>query len=324
MIAVGDLRAVKGGLVKGFFHVGGFADGSRLALPVMIASGAKDGPTVWIDAGVHGEEYGGTVTIIHFIGSLDLKALAGTIVAFPAVNLLGFRELTRNTPLDGMNLNRVFPGKPGGSFSEQVAYDYFQALCSTADYLIDLHSGGVTSEVPFYAIYHDDRSQTAAHSREMCCNCGSPLIWRVSGEAGLNGSITAQAVHHGIPAVTIECGGGEVTEADLEKYLLAINGILRGLGILPGQPPRQARYTLLSGGEFMYNRRGGIFVADCKVGDVLKKGQSIGRFFDLFGETVDQLEAPADNVCITALGLPNHPFAAGDLIAEAVPVVVEE
>lgn len=324
MIKIGNVQAEKGKLVKGYFTVGSLSDGSPLQLPIMIASGEKDGKTVWIDGCVHGEEYGGAVSIMSFMNDINLKELKGTIIGVPVVNLLAYRELSRNTPLDGINLNRVFPGNQANSFTHQLAHIYIETVCEHSDYLLDLHSGGVRAEVPFYSIYHDDGAKTGAQSKQMCKHCGSPLIWRVKGEAGLGGSISAQAVNRGIPAVTIECGGGEVHEDDINNYHTAINGILKGLGMLSGEPPVQKRYTILSDGAFLYNKRGGIFIPECKVGDILKKDGVIGKIVNLFGETIEVLTAPVDQACITALALPNHPLSEGELIAEAVPVETEE
>lgn len=324
MVRIGNIQSEKGKLVKGYFAVGSLSDGSSLTLPVMIASGKEDGDTVWIHGCVHGEEYGGAVAIMHFMNSLDLKSLKGTIIGVPIVNLLGFRNLSRNTPSDGMDLNRVFPGNQANSFTHQLAYSYMEAVCEHADYLIDLHSGGITAEVPFYSIFHDDGGRTGAQSKEMCKHCGAPLIWRVKGEAGLGGSVSAQAVYKGIPAATIECGGGEVHEDDINNYHTAINGILKGLGMVPGAPPVQQRYTIISDGMFLYNRQGGIFIPECKVGDILHKGQAIGKIVNLFGEPTEILMSPVDKACITALILPNYPIAAGELIAEAVSVEEEE
>lgn len=185
MIKIENIQAEKGRLVKGYFKVGGFSDGSQLELLVMIASGEKDGATLWFNGCIHGEEYGGTVSIIQFMNSMDIKNLKGTIIGVLVANLLAFREWSRNTPLDEVNLNRVFPGNPSNSFTHQLAHTYMETVCEYADFLIDLHSGDIRAKVPFYSIFYDDRAKIGALSKQMCKNCGSPLIWGVKGEAGL-------------------------------------------------------------------------------------------------------------------------------------------
>ena len=65
------------------------------------------------------------------------------MIAMPVVNPLAFAAGSRTTPEDGLNLARVFPGNPNGSITERLAAVIFNEYVSRANYLIDLHSGGV-------------------------------------------------------------------------------------------------------------------------------------------------------------------------------------
>ena len=47
--------------------------------------------------------------------SLEEDDFQGEVVAIPVANPYAFQSLTRNTPLDMTNLNRVFPGDPDGA-----------------------------------------------------------------------------------------------------------------------------------------------------------------------------------------------------------------
>ena len=42
-------------------------------------------------------------------------SFSGTILALPCANPLAYESRTRNTPIDMIDLNRVFPGDPGGT-----------------------------------------------------------------------------------------------------------------------------------------------------------------------------------------------------------------
>ena len=70
----------------------------------------------------------------------------------PYFNYPAFRAGKRTSPLDGGNMNRVFPGDPDGSFTAKTA-DYVQRyLLPLADYVLDIHAGGKTLDfVPFTA-----------------------------------------------------------------------------------------------------------------------------------------------------------------------------
>ena len=61
------------------------------------------------------------------------------------MNYPAFKAGKRTSPIDGGNMNRVFPGNPEGSFTEKIA-DYFQSniYLPMADFVVDFHSGGKT------------------------------------------------------------------------------------------------------------------------------------------------------------------------------------
>ncbi|WP_244420601.1 succinylglutamate desuccinylase/aspartoacylase domain-containing protein [Mesorhizobium japonicum] len=54
------------------------------------------------------------------------------------------RAWSRNTPVDGSNLNRMFPGRADGSVSERIADAVCRMLVPEADTIFDLHSMGPT------------------------------------------------------------------------------------------------------------------------------------------------------------------------------------
>ena len=63
---------------------------------------------------VHGDERNGfEVARMAFAGT-DARQLSGTLIALPAINVNGFRTGSRYMP-DRRDLNRAFPGNPGGA-----------------------------------------------------------------------------------------------------------------------------------------------------------------------------------------------------------------
>jgi len=323
-IVVGTAEAKPGKLERGELRVGSMADGSPIRLPIFIASGRKDGPTVWLEGCIHGEEYGGAASIIDFMRNVDLETLRGTIVGVPVANPASFNFRARVSSIDGQNLNRIFPGNREGSHSFQLAAVIGEQLSRHADYLIDLHSGGIGAEVPFYVIYKDDGTKSAERSKELAKRVGVDTLWRVQEAAGMGGTVTAESLRHEVPSVTVECGGGTFTEQHLQDYLTSIRGFMHATGVLPGEAPVQDRYTIISGGSFIHNREGGLFVPECKVGDILPKGAPIARMIDLFGETVEEINNPYDDSYIAAIRCRFYPTHAGEICAEAIPVESRE
>ncbi|OJI92401.1 hypothetical protein LY10_03105 [Planktotalea frisia] len=81
-----------------------------------------DGPVALMIAGTHGDEFEGPSALMRLVDDLSLKDISGQIIIVPALNATAVRASERCSPLDGVNLNRAFPGDPLGSISEQIAY----------------------------------------------------------------------------------------------------------------------------------------------------------------------------------------------------------
>lgn len=112
-----------------------------VATPIFsIAQG--EGPTLVLTAGVHGDEYEGQVALSELARDLAVSGLHGRVIIMPMVNGPACRAGARFSPIDGINLNRAFPGKADGSFSERLAHFIETELYARADYAADFHGGG--------------------------------------------------------------------------------------------------------------------------------------------------------------------------------------
>jgi predicted deacylase len=91
--------------------------------PVVTVAGASPGPVLFVGAGVHGGEYPAIEAVIRLANSIDAASLAGTLILMPVLNLPAFRNRTPFVcPVDNVNPNRVFPGDPNGTYSEQMTH----------------------------------------------------------------------------------------------------------------------------------------------------------------------------------------------------------
>ncbi len=116
--------------------------------PVTTVTGASPGPVILVTAGVHGGEYPAIEAAIRLTTSLDPAALRGTVVIMPVVNLPAFWSRSMFVcPIDGLNPNRMFPGHPDGSYSEQLVYALTTELIAHADAYIDLHGGDIVEDL---------------------------------------------------------------------------------------------------------------------------------------------------------------------------------
>ncbi|MGN7300511.1 succinylglutamate desuccinylase/aspartoacylase family protein [Ferdinandcohnia sp. SAFN-114] len=316
MKTIGTAEVIPGGKTKGFLKVGSDTDGSPIQIPVLVAAGKQEGPTVWVQGGIHGDEYGGTASIIRLFQELNVEELKGTVVGVPVVNLPSYKARYRTSPIDGANLNRIFPGDPNGTYSQRLAHTLLENITEHADYLLDLHSGGIGLHVPYFLICRFAETEASEKSMWLAERMGSNVIWRVEGENSTTGVVTDAVMNNGIPAVTIEVGGGNVTEEHEHQYKESVLSALRALEMIPGEVTVTKDYALYKEGDFIFAGHGGLFVPACKVGSILNKGDLIGSIINLHGDVLEEIRCSADNAFLAATGHRYWPTHPGQLIVE--------
>lgn len=318
---LGTARSNPGTITRGVVELGHYPD-APLTSAVMIAAGTRDGPTLWVQAGIHGPEVVGQLAIARFLRGLDLSVLRGCIACLMVANPLGFRGYNRLTPQDGMNLNRIFPGKPDGTVSEQLAHRILELALETGDVMLDLHSGGDLTITPFYVIYHRREGEASARSAMLSKTVGSRLQWG-SDEAWLDGSAFANFTRRGKPALIVESGGGaQVWDEDLANLQTALRGVCQALGMLPGTPPvaQNVRY----GGNAIHlkTRVGGFWHPLVQPGEDVMAGQELGHMVDIWGDTIETTTCTFERGWIGSIRRPLMPIYSGDQIVELVETVV--
>lgn len=209
--------------------------------------GPASGPHLLITGGVHGDEFEPIAAIRRLAGMLatsnsvsqtpddpasappsdNVTLLRGTVTLVPCVNEEAFL-LGSRCAADKLDLARTCPGRPDGSVTEQVAYDLSQ-LIRTADFYIDLHTGGTEfSILPLSGyVLHSDPA-VLEHQRRMARAFQLPLIWGTSPE--LEGRSLSVARDANVPAIYCEHGGAaSCSPAGVVAY---VNGCLNVLGLL--------------------------------------------------------------------------------------------
>ena len=276
--------------------------------PYFAISGAHDGPTLCVIAGIHGAEYPPIDALMRFCRGLDPAQLHGRIVAVPVVNLPAFWERTPFVcPRDGKNPNRVFPGKADGSYTEVLAYHIFNTVIRQGNYLIDLHCGDLVEELmPFTLTHQSGRPQVDDAAQDLAMTFGLPYVI-VEPPAGgaVSGSTDIAAATAGIPAIVAEVGGiGQLTKDAVDMHLRGLQRILQQLRMVDGQPEPQTGQTLVRGFEWVRAERGGFFRKAIGAGDRLHKGDPIGEMVDLWGEPQAEITSPVAGVVLFATTSP--------------------
>jgi predicted deacylase len=264
--------------------------------PYIAVHGASPGPAVLITAGIHGSEYVSIDAVVRLAAALDAQAVRGQLLCLPLLNPGAFWERTAYvSPVDNLNLNRVFPGKPKGTFSERLAYNLVERAMRRADAFIDLHGGDIPEAlVPFNIWYETGNAAVDAKSRGMAEAFGAPaLIVQRSHGAPVAGLAYATAAMLGVPAFIAEDGGaGRYDAAIAVRMQQGTENVLRDLGVLAGPaeampPPR--RFERFA---WIRSRQAGFFRADVKVGDELAAGARLGVLVDLHGQTLEEVATP--------------------------------
>jgi predicted deacylase len=266
-----------------------------LALPVLLARGARPGKTLVATAGVHGDEYEGVRAIFDVFRELDPAQMSGDFLAVPVANPPAFWNLSRTSPLDGGNLARLFPGLCDSTPTECIAWQIDQRILPHADLYLDLHSAGVKCLMPSMIGFHssDTRARAAA------AVFGARVIWEHPTVAP--GRTVSSAIARGIPALYTEAfGAGRITPADLKLFTGGIRNLLRHLCILPGEPDTIPCEIHLAGDgnidQSVSSPRRGFLVPKVELLEGVSQGQEIGVLLDLHGEVIERFTAPSDGV----------------------------
>ena len=293
--------------------------------PVISISGAKPGPVLFVNAGVHGGEYPAIEAVIRLGQTLDPKEISGTVILTPVLNLPAFRTRTPFVcPIDNVNPNRVFPGDPEGTYSEQMTHALINEFVVHADAYVDLHGGDIPEALVPFSICRSGNDEISIKSKEMAIAFGFPYVLTVSKpvQVSKGQSSYAAAAERDVPSILAEAGGvGQLQE---DAVVLLVNGVLnvlQHLGMLEGtkseirisksetrskfktqKQPRTAASTtkpkVLTKFEWLYTKHVGMWYPKIAPGDEVKDGEEIGRVGDLFGATLQKIVSPVNGVVL--------------------------
>jgi predicted deacylase len=268
------------------------ADGTGVEVPVVAMCGTGDGPTLGIVACMHGDEYEGVAAIHRLMRQLSASHMRGNVIAVPVIAVPAFEAGTRVSPHDLQDINRVFPGKAGGTCTERIAHAFMAEIVPQCDAVLDLHGGGFRGDIAPLVLVDAARYEQV---RAMTEAVGFDIIWKVKDTRGMG---IGAMLDVGKPSITVEVGGdGRSYPHAVDLHYEAVLNVMRHFGILPGEVKRAPKYFHVEGG-FARVGHGGFTMPVRKLHEEVEAGGVLVRVVDLFGDEVEVVRAPkAGIVC---------------------------
>jgi predicted deacylase len=254
-------------------------DHTPVTLSAHIIHGRKTGPTVFVSAGIHGDEVIGVEILRRLLRAKNLKGLRGTLIVVPIVNTFGFLNHSRYLP-DRRDLNRCFPGSPNGSLASRLAHIFLSEIVARCTVGIDLHSAAIHRvNLPQVRVSASNKvSMNLAHV------FGAPVILTSTLR---NGSLRQEAKKIGVDVLLYEAG--EAMRFDEMSVRAGVAGILRVLRELDMVSPvgiakPRANSLVCSNSKWLRAPAGGLLRVFKGEGDVVDKGDILAAISDPFGE----------------------------------------
>jgi predicted deacylase len=309
-----DIAPGPGEIVRRRVTVGQLADGSPAYVPVVVIRGVQDGPTAYLQAGIHGDEITGIEVCRRLVASIDPAEVRGRVVAVPIGNVPAYLDRKRSHveeergPID---MNRVFPGDPCGLLTERIAAALVGELLEHADYALDFHSALAGCNIMPCAYVSAAPTHPLRPAQEQLA---SSLGWGLTclqegitefGHTNLSRSFCAVAERAGVPAIIAELGeSGRITGELIDLGVRGARQVLVDQGNLPpGSPAPAAPGTSFRNIAFVHAERGGIVNHCLPLGSAVRAGDELAVVSDpVTGESTG-CRAPFDGLVLRQLTL---------------------
>lgn len=324
---VGNVAAKAGERVTGFLDVTASGNDDGAQVPISLIKGAEEGPVLALIAGTHGYEYAPIVALHTVAKGIDASVLKGTLVIVHVANMPSFMGRTiYYSPVDGMNLNRAYPGKPEGNLSERIAYAITTQVIEQADYVVDMHSGDGNEALRPY-IYMPKTGDVVLDEKIRVMALAFGIDHIIIDERPVSApekSIYTDmtALSRGIPAMTTEAGQlGSTDEHWVDINVRGANNLMRHLGMLPGKVAASEAPVWLGDYQVVTAPEAGLFRPAVKDGYIVAKGGKLGTLIDLFGEPITVVRAPFAGVVNYVIATP--PVSKGEPVAMVSKIIDE-
>lgn len=301
---IGTIEAAKNEKKTSYLKVAELPIGD-IKVPLTIINGKSSGPTLFVEAGIHGTEYPGLKAAQILSHETSPSEINGTLIILQCANVPMHNARTAFVnPIDNINFNRIYPGQPTftgfygpGSVSHHITNFLYENIMKKATHFVDLHGGDLPELVPFFA------SSSKTGNDEKDIDTEAMLKYTLADFTGLRPqsqslSTTGAASRAQIPNTLIEAGGaGLQSKDDVDRHVNGVKNIMKYLGMLEGKPiERKNQRHMGTKSEGIRAKRGGFFTYLVNAGDIVKENQLIGLITNPFGEVLEEINSPISGV----------------------------
>jgi predicted deacylase len=303
-VQIRDIAAEPGERAQGWLTIGETASGP-LRVPLVIINGRENGPTLCLTAGVHAAEYAPIDAAMRLLHLIQPGTLRGAVIVVPVTNMRMFEHRAGFvSPLDGLNLNRIAPGRKEGSISEILADVLLREVIGAAEYHVDLHAGDLGELLLPFAGYALTGHAELDRKGEAIARAYSPRLISLATPDGtippFPGSLNFSATRNGVVSILGESGGnGTLEEEDVQTHMTGVQNVMRYLGMIDGSPLGADRNgTRIAARDRIVVRatRSGLLRLRVRIGDDITAGQELADIRNVFGEVVEVICAPGSGI----------------------------
>lgn len=316
---VGPVTAEPGTVASGTLQVPPAGGDPGTTIPITVAHGSRSGPVLALTAGVHGMEYPPILALQRLRQSIDPDALTGTVIMVHVANMPSFLGRTiYYSPVDGQNLNRVFPGTADGTLSERIAEALTREVIARATHVVDLHCGDGNEDLRPYSYWITTGAPDVAEAAKgmaLAFGLDHIVVDRARPEdPAASVYLSNTATTRGKPSLTIESGGmGRTDEASIARIERGVAGLLKHLGMRTEGPDPIDHPVWIDRSEVLRASTTGLFRAEVASGHTVTEGTVIGHITDFRGAVIETIRAPFAGEILYVIGTP--PISKGEPVA---------
>ncbi len=259
--------------------------GTIIDIPILVHRSKKEGPTMLLLAGMHGDEINGVEIMRRIIRDKLYKVDKGSVICIPIINVYGFINFSREVP-DGKDINRSFPGNKNGSLASQVAHFLMTEVIPHIDYGIDFHTGGARiNNYPQVRVKTDD-----ALNLELANAFGAKFIIN---SPHRDKSLRKEAYKLDKRIMVFE--GGESLRLRKDAIDAGIEGMLRVmkyLGMRKEAPEAKKASIEIAKSTWIRAKAAGLHYSDIRNGKGVDYKEVLGEVSDPFGSFQNKIKAP--------------------------------